>query len=90
MAFHVVNGENGRKAICWIIDIIAVQSNKHVVEKEKEKVDKYQDLKHEIVHLWESRKAKVIYVVTGPLGMVTEMLQKTALLGTARIIKRVM
>ena len=94
-----------RKGQCWIINK-AVPGNKRVLVKDKENVDKYQDLKHEITRLWKLSKVEVIPVVIGALGMVTnqfqnrigklgitiktEMLQKRALLGTARIIRRVM
>ena len=42
---------------CWIIHI-AVPGDKCVSEKEKEKVNKYQDLKYEIACPWELRKVE--------------------------------
>ena len=71
-------------------------------EKEGEKIEKYQDLKREIGRLWGIRHLEVVPVVVGALGVVrktldawleklgvtirTGLLQKTALLGTARIL----
>ena len=68
--------------------------------------NKYQQLRHEIASLWGLKKVDVIPVVIGALGDVSmklekwmkkmeievkvELLQKTALLGTARIIRKVL
>ena len=75
-------------------------------EKESEKIEKYQDLKREIGKLWGIRQKEVVLVVVGALGAVsrrldawldklritirTGLLQKTALLGTARILRKVL
>ena len=75
-------------------------------EKEVEKIEKYQDLKREIGKLWGIRQQEVVPVVVGALGAVskrldtwldklgitirTGLLQKTALLGTARILRKVL
>ena len=87
---------------------IAVPADTRIVEKELEKVEKYQDLKKEIKRLWELRCAlgSNKAVVIGALGSVTKdlecwienidivpevgVLQKTALLGTARILRKVL
>ena len=90
---------------CLIIDI-AVPGDVRVYEKEQEKVEKYQDLKREIGRLWQMRKVQVIPVVVGSLGSVSKyfglwldkmgipnefaVIQKTALLGSARILRRVL
>lgn len=50
-----------------IIDI-GVPADKNVLEKESEKVMKYQDLKTEIKRIWNMRRVKVIPVVVGALG----------------------
>jgi hypothetical protein len=87
-----------------IIDI-AVPIDGNIRDKELEKMDKYQQLKEELQTLWKVRMA-VIPVVVGALGAVTERfpewislipgkingvsLQKAALLGTARILRRVL
>ena len=92
------------KKICNIIDI-AVPVVAGIVEKEKEKVEKYQDLRREVARLW-NIKAKVVPIVIGALGAVTpnlskhlvaigvttriELLQKAALLGTARLLRGVL
>ena len=90
---------------CLIIDI-AIPGDNRVGKKEEEKIEKYQQLRHEIAILWGMKKVDVIPVVIGALGAVSmklekwmkkteievkvELLQKTALLGTARIIRKVL
>ena len=85
---------------------IAVPVDRRVEEKEQEKVEKYQDLKREIGRMWEIRKVQVVPVVIGALGSVSKGfdkwiekldiqcnfvdMQKTALLGTARILLKVL
>ena len=77
-----------------------------VCEKEGDKIEKYQDLKREIGRLWGIRHLEVVPVVVGALGVVSKrlnawleklgvtfrngMLQKTALLGTARILRKLL
>ena len=90
---------------CIIVDI-AVPADGRVHEKEREKVEKYQDLQREFGRLWQLRKVQVVPVVVCALGSVTKefdkwieklgvpgdvaTLQKTALLGTARILRMVL
>ena len=92
-----------RKGI--IIDI-AVPADVRVGEKEREKVEKHQDLKREIGRLWKVEMVEVVPVVIGALGSVIKgfdrwteklgiplnvgVMQKTALLGTARILRKVL
>ena len=52
-----------------IIDI-AVPADVRVGEKEREKVEKYQDLKREIGRLWRLKMVEVVSVVIGALGSV--------------------
>ena len=75
-----------------------------IAEKEREKIDHYQDLKAEIQKLWNCKSVSVVPVVIGALGAVTEnlmmwvtkmetpgilnLLQKACLLGTAKILRR--
>ena len=75
-------------------------------EKEGEKIEKYQDLEREIGRLWGIRHLEVVLVVVGALGVVsnrlgasleklgvtirTGLLQKTALLGTVRILRKLL
>ena len=88
-----------------IIDI-AVPADVRVGGKEREKVEKYQDLKREIGKLWKFKMVEVVAIVIGALGSVTKefdgwieklgitnnagVVQKTALLGTARILRKVL
>ena len=99
----IVIDKKERKGL--IIDI-AVPADVRVEEKEREKVEKYQDLKREIGRLWNLKKVEVVPVVIGALGSVTKefdrwieklgitfnvgVVQKTALLGTARILRKVL
>ena len=71
-----------------------------------EKIDKYKPLKDEIARLWEMQKVTIIPIVVGALGAITnrfgkfmqeigidiriEHVQKTALLGTARLLRLVL
>ena len=48
--------------VCKIIDI-AIPGDSRVAEKEREKVEKYQDLKREIARTWSMRKVEVIPIV---------------------------
>ena len=88
-----------------IIDI-AASADVRVEKKEKEKMEKYQDLKREIRRLWKLRYVEIVPVVIGALGSVSAefdrwmgklgikcnvgVMQKTALLGTARILRKVL
>ena len=88
-----------------IIDI-AIPGDCRVKDKEFEKIEKYQMLKEEIRRLWNVKKVSVIPIVIGALGAVgkdseklwektelnirLEIVQKTALLGTARILRKVL
>ena len=92
-----------RKGI--IIDI-AVPADVKVGGKEREKVEKYQDLKTEIGRLWRLKMVEVVPLVIGALGSVTKefdgwikklqitknvgVMQKIALLGTARTLRKVL
>ena len=92
-----------RKVI--IIDI-AVPADVRVGEKEREKMEKYQDLKRKTGRLWKLKMVGVVPVVIGALGSVTKEsdgwieklgitiivgeMQKAALLGTARILRKVL
>ena len=74
-------------------------------EKKKTRTN-YSELKYEIAKIWKMRKVEVIPVVIGALGTVTkhfekwiekldldltiEALQKPCLLGTAKIIRKVL
>ena len=90
--------------LCLIVDF-AVPSDHRIDIKEREKIEKYQDLKREVQKLW-NMKAKVIPIVIGALGTIPKTLQKqleqiesgiainqmqtTVLLNTARILRKVL
>lgn len=81
---------------CFIVDV-AIPGDKRIVCKEEEKVEKYQELRQDMIRTWKLKKAEVVPIVVGALGAVTpnierwlkklklkvrvEYLQKTALLG---------
>ena len=51
---------------------IVVAADRIVEEKEREKVEKYQDLKRETGRMWRIRKVQVVPVVIGALRNVTK------------------
>ena len=89
---------------CYIIDV-AIPGDARVPQKEAEKIEKYSDLRRELQKLWKV-KAKVVPIVVGALGTVSksltgylkeikvstkiQVIQKSALLGTARILRKVL
>ena len=88
-----------------IIDFV-IPGDDRVKDKELEKLEKYQLLKDEIAKVWGMRKVIVVPVVIGTFGAVSvnfkeymkrigvnvrlEVIQKTALLGTAKILRKVL
>jgi len=86
-----------------LIDV-AVPGDRNVIRKEAEKILKYKDLTIEIQRLW-NVKTRVIQVITGATGTISKSLrkyvsdipgnydvqelQKTAILGTAHILRKV-
>ena len=97
----LVNKENNE---CQIIDI-AIPGDTRVTKKEDEKIDKYKQLGFEIGRLWKVRP-KIIPIVIGALGTIStrhisylaevgtnmsfETIQKSAILGTAQILRKVL
>ena len=89
-----------------IIINIAVPADVRVGEKEIEKTEKYQDLKRETGRLWKLKMVEVVPVVIGAFGSVTKeydkwiekleiiknvgVMKKTALLRTAKILRKVL
>jgi hypothetical protein len=89
---------------CLVIDI-AVPGDVRVERKEDEKIEKYRDLCRELKRLWGVR-CSVVPVVVGALGTIprrltsylalldinlsVETIQKSAILGTARIVRKVL
>ena len=88
-----------------IIDV-AIPVGKRMIDKKKQKIENYQNLKREIQRLWNLQKIDVVPVVLGALGSVKKNIkkyvdkrgikidlhtvQKTILLGTARILRKVL
>ena len=89
---------------CKITDF-AVPGDSRIDEKEKDKIEKYQDLERELQKIW-NVKVKIIPLVVGSLGAIpkqfgnrlkqigiavgTAQVQKTVLLGTGRILRKVL
>jgi len=87
-----------------LIDV-ANSGDINVIEKEAEKILKYKDLTIEIQRMWKVT-TKVIPVITGATGTISKSirkyvsnipgkhevkeLQKTAILGTAHILRKVL
>ena len=92
------------QSTCIVIDV-AIPADQNIADKEWEKISKYSELKLEIMRLW-NVKAKVIPIVVGALGSIPKKLtehllslglpgdihciQKSALLGTAGILRKVL
>ena len=87
-----------------LIDV-AISGDINVIKKEAEKILKYKDLTIEIQRMW-NVKAKMIPVIIGVIGTISKSLrqylnnipgkyemkelQKTAILGTAHILWKVL
>jgi hypothetical protein len=84
---------------------VAVPGDRNVIQKEAEKILKYKDLKIEIQRMW-NVKTGVIPVIIGATGTISKSfrkfvstipgshevkeLQKTAILGTAHILRKLL
>ena len=95
---------NKKKGTCKIVDF-AVPADHRVKLKDVEKKDKYLDLARELKKLW-NMQMTIIPIVIGAFGTITkgllkgledleiggrvETIQTTALLKTARILRRVL
>ena len=93
-----------KKRICKIVDF-AVPVNHRINLKESEKKDKYLDLARELKKLW-NMEVTIVSIVIGAFGTISkgllkgledlevggrvETIQTTALLRTARILRRVL
>ena len=85
---------------CKIIDF-AIPGDSKIEEKKKDKIEKYHDLGRELQKIW-NVKVKIIPLVVGSLGAIpkqfgnrlkqigTAQVQNTVLLGTARILRKVL
>jgi len=89
---------------CMLIDV-AISGDRNVIKKEADKILEYQDLTIEIQRMW-NVKTKAIPVIIGATGTISKSLrkyvsnipgkrevkelQKTASLGTAHILRKVL
>src|SRR5215510_4766640 len=96
--------KNKAEKTCTLIDV-AIPADRNVVQKEAEKKLKYKSLCIEIQQMW-NLKCTIIPVIIGATGIVTrslrknlaavpgthsiDSLQKTAILGTSHIIRKVL
>ena len=95
---------DNEKGTCRLIDV-AISGDRNVVKKEAEKILKYKDLTIEIQRMW-NVQTNVIPVIIGATGTISKSfrkyvsnipgkhevkeLQKTAILGTAHILRKVL
>ena len=84
---------------------VAISGERNVIKKDAKKILKYKDLKIEIQRMW-NVKTKVIPVIIGAIGTISKSfrkyvsnipgnhevkeLQKTAILGTAHMLRKVL
>jgi len=96
--------KNKKEKTCTLIDV-AIPADRNVVQKEAEKKLKHKSLCMEIQRMW-NLKCTIIPVIIGDSGIVTrnltrnletvpgkhtiDSLQKTAVLGTSHIIRKVL
>ena len=96
--------KNKKERTCTLIDLV-IPADRNVVQKEAEKKLNYEGLCIEIQRMW-SLKRMIIPVIIGATGIVTgslrqklkvipgkhsiDTLQKTAILGTSHIIRKVL
>ena len=96
--------KNKKEKTCTLIDM-AIPADRNVVQKETEKKLKYKSLYIEIQRMW-NLKCTIIPIIIGATGIVTrsirknleavpgkhsiDSLQKTAILGTSHIIRKVL
>jgi len=87
-----------------LIDV-AISGDRYVIKKEADKILKYKDLTIEIQRMWKV-KTRVIPIIIGVTGTISKSfrkyisnipgnhemkeLQKTAILGTAHILRKVL
>jgi len=95
---------DNEKGTCMLIDV-AISGDRNVIKKEAEKILKYKDFTIEIQRMW-NVKTKVTPVITGATGAISKSfrkyvsnkpgkrevkkLQKTAILDTAHILRKVL
>jgi hypothetical protein len=98
------NNNTNNKGTCMLVDV-AIPGGRNVIQKEAEKILKYKDLTIDIQRMW-IVKTGVIPVIIGATGTISKSfrkyvstipgnhevkeLQKTAILGTAHILRKVL
>ena len=96
--------KNKKEKTCTLVDV-TIPSDRNVVQKEAEKKLKYKSLCIEVQRMW-NLKCTIVPVIIGANGIVTrslkkiletvqgkhsiDSLQRTAILGTTHIIRRVL
>ena len=96
--------QDNEKGACLLIDV-AISGDRNVIKKEAEKILKYKDLTIEIQRMW-NVKTRVVPVIIGATGTISKSfrkyvsnipgnhdikeLWKTAILGTAHILRKVL
>jgi hypothetical protein len=95
---------DNEKGTCMLIDV-AISGDRNVIKKEVEKILKYKDLTLEIQRAWDV-KTNLILLIIGANGTISKSfriyqsnvprkheikeLQKTAILGTAHILRKIL
>jgi hypothetical protein len=95
---------DNEKGTCMLIDV-AISGDRNVIKKEAENILNYKDLTIEMQRMW-NIKTRVIPVVIGATGTISKSfrkhvsnipghhdvkeLQKTAIMGTAHILRKVL
>ena len=95
-----------KKAKTYVIIDVAIPGDCRIREKEIEKIEKYQNLKRQLKRFWSLKKVEVVPVIVGALGCISKsfsgwmdklgiklnvrIVQKSVLLGTARILRKVL
>ena len=104
MIIIIIIIRDNEKGTCMLIDV-AMSGERNVIIKEAQKILKYKDLTIEIQRMWNA-KTKVIAVIIEATGTISKLfrkyvsnilgnhevkeLQKTAILGTAHILRKVL
>jgi hypothetical protein len=99
-----ITNRDNKEETCMLIDV-AIPGDRNVIQKEAEKILKYKDLIIEIQRMW-NVKTKVTPAIIGATGTISKSfrkylsstpgtqeakeLQKTAILGTAHILRKVL
>jgi hypothetical protein len=99
----IIIGDN-EKGSCMLIDVV-ISGDRNVIKKGAEKILKYKDLTTEVERMW-NLKVSVIPIIIGATGTIStsfrkyvsdipgnhdvKELQKTAILGTAHILRKVL